>query len=358
MCLNSVAAVPSRNALASGSASQPDASAFRLICLPKFLAAFVIVCLSFCVEATAFQDAAVSVNAEAVPAARRIAVIICGHPGDADHVDLFRGSVEKIQTGLAIHYQFAAENIHVFIGDEEDSESSEEAALQAEASEADSAAPPDATVKTASAKPATKDVIAAELQKLKPLITADDSLFVIVIGHTHFENSLAWLNLHGPDVQQKEFAAMFEGISAKDQVFLMTNPCSGYYIRPLSQPGRTIITATESDLEVNETLCPHVLADLLNAAPLAEWDLDSDKHLSLFEFYIASCRGVADRYIDETLIATEHAQLDDNADGKGSELQLHYLTEDQGGLPKNRQRPQLTEGRDGMAASKLRLASY
>ena len=51
-------------------------------------------------------------------------------------------------------------------------------------------------------------------------------------------------------------------------------------------------------------------------------------------------------------------KLFDNADGKGSELQLHYLTEDQGGLPKNRQRPQITEGRDGMAASKLRLASY
>ncbi len=332
------------------------------------LAAFVIACLSFCVEATAFQDATVGSNAEEPPAPRRIAVIICGHPGDADHVEPFQGSVEKIRTGLAAHYQFAKENIHVFMGDEEESETAEASAQDADAaatdgsvagaSEVDSTATTDSTPKTASAKPATKEIIAAELQKLKPLITADDSIFVIVVGHTHFENSLAWLNLHGPDIQQKEFAAMFDGIVAKDQVFLITNPCSGYYIRPLSRPGRTIITATESDLEVNETLCPHVLADMLNAAPLAEWDLDSDKQLSLFEFYIALCRGVADRYFDETLLATEHAQFDDNADGKGSELQLHYLTEDQGGLPKNRQRPQLTEGRDGMAASKLRFASY
>ena len=125
MCSTSVAAVLSRNSLAFGSASHPDAIAFRLNCWPEFLAAFVIVCLSFCAEATAFQDAAVSTNAEEVPAARRIAVVICGHPGDADHVELFQGSVEKIQTGLTTHYQFATENIHVFMGDEEDSESSE-----------------------------------------------------------------------------------------------------------------------------------------------------------------------------------------------------------------------------------------
>ena len=275
------------------------------------------------------------------PAARRFAVIICGHPGDVDHVEMFQGSVDKIRMGLAAHYQFAPENIHVFIGDEESKKAEEEQPAVA-----------------SSATPATKEIIAFELQSLKTQITENDSLFVIVIGHTHFENNLAWLNLHGPDLQQKEFAAMFEGIGAKKQIFFITNPCSGYYIRPLSRPGRTIITATESDLEVNETLCPHVLADMLSAAPLAEWDQDSDKHLSLFEFYIALCRGVADRYLDETLIATEHPQLDDNADGKGSELQLHYLTEDQGGLPTNRQRQQLTEGRDGMAASKLKLASF
>ena len=311
------------------------------------MVAFVMVYLSLCVEATAFQDAAVSTGAGEVSASRRIAVIICGHPGDAEHVELFQGSVDKIRTGLATHYEFAPVDIHVFHGDEEDADSDQESI--------DSSIEPSAI---ASAIPATKEIIAAELQNLKTTITENDSLFVIVIGHTHFENGLAWLNLHGPDVQQKEFAAMFEGVAAKEQVFVITNPCSGYYIKPLSRPVRVIISATESDLEVNETLCPHVLADMLSEAPLAEWDLDADKHLSLFEFYIALCRGVADRYIDETLIATEHAQLDDNADGKGSELQLHYLTEEQGGLPRNRQRPQLMEGRDGVAASRLQLASY
>jgi hypothetical protein len=305
------------------------------MCLAKFFAALVIVLLSHCAEASEFQDAAESTGAGEVSASRRIAVIICGHPGDADHVELFQGAVEKIRTGLAAHYQFAPVDIHVFNGDEEDADSdpAQATATDSDQDPVESAVEPAAI---ASSMPATKEIISAELQNLTTMITENDSLFVIVI----------------------EFAAMFEGIAAKEQTFLITSPCSGYYIKPLSRPGRVIISATESDLEVNETLCPHALADLLSAAPLAEWDLDADKSLSLFEFYIALCRGVADRYIDETLIATEHAQLDDNADGKGTELQLHYLTEDQGGLPKNRQRPQLTEGRDGVAASKLRLASY
>lgn len=347
MWCDSMVAFISRNASASGSARQPDANAFRLICLARCLAVFVIVLLNHSAEAREFQESAESTGAGEASASRRIAVIICGHPGDADHVELFQGSVENIRTGLAAHYEFAPVDIHVFHGDEVDADSDQESN--------DSSIEPSAI---ALAMPATKEIISAELQNLKTTITENDRLFVIVIGHTHFENGLAWLNLHGPDVQQKEFAAMFEGIAAKEQVFVITNPCSGYYIKPLSRPGRVIISATESDLEVNETLCPHALADMLSEAPLAEWDLDADKHLSLFEFYIVLCRGVADRYVDETLIATEHAQLDDNADGKGTELQLHYLTEDQGGLPKNRQRQQLTEGRDGVAASKLRLASY
>ena len=278
---------------------------------------------------------------------RRLAIVLCGHPGDQDHIELFRGSVEKIRTGLTTHYQFLPENIHVFIG-----EDAAEGAADAGDAAAEKLEPANATAS------ATSEVIASHLQTLKGQMTVDDRLFVIVIGHTYFENNHAWYNLHGPDIEQKEFATLFDGLPAKEQVFFITIPCSGYYIRTLSRPGRVIITATESDLEVNETLCPHVLADVLNSAPLAEWDLDSDKRVSLFEFYIALCRAVADRYIDETLISTEHAQLDDNGDGKGTELQQHYLTEDQGGLPKNRQRQQLVEGRDGMAASKINITSF
>ena len=302
------------------------------------------------VEAATTTDAVPVADKSGPSAGRQIAVVLCGHPGDQEHLELFRASVEKIRTGLSAHYQFQPENIHVFMGEDPGGEDTGESVPAVEV--------PEKTGSLPATKPATKEVIAAELLTLKSQITINDRLFVIVIGHTYFENNLAWYNLHGPDVQQKEFAELFQGIPAKEQVFFVTIPCGGYYIRTLTGPGRYVISATESDLEINETLCPHILADMFSAAPMTDWDLDSDKRISLFEFYIALCRGVADRYIDETLIATEHALLDDNADGKGSELQQHYLTEDQGGLPTNRQRQKLTEGRDGMASSSMYITSF
>ncbi len=295
---------------------------------------------------------------------RRIAVIIVGHPGDNEHVEMFRSAVAKIRNGMVEHYGFRAEDIHVFTGDGEEEDAATVAEQTAERNAdgttgAESALPSDdvldSTAAGPPAKPATRESIATELQPLKPTVRADDSLYVIAMGHTHFEAGLAWFNLHGPDVQQTQFAEFFQGFKAKEQVFFVTIPCSGYYIRTLSGPGRYIITATETDLEVNETLSPHALADLFSADPDVKWDLNSDKQLSLLEFYIALCQGVADLYSDETLIATEHGLLDDNGDGRGSELQQHYLSEDQGGLPKNRQRRILTEGRDGAAASRLQL---
>jgi len=309
---------------------------------------------------------------------RRIAVIIQGHPGDADHAELYRSSMEKIRGGMIAHYGFLPDDVHVFSGDGEANEedgnavqepvtagdaetvSSTAAAGLPEAEQIASAATPEvppatATLSLATPKPATRESIANELLTLKTSISADDSLFIVVMGHTHFENNLAWFNLPGPDLQQKEFAELFQGFQAKEQVFIITIPCSGYYIRTLSGPGRYILSATEADLESNETLNPHALADLMSIAPNPEWDLDTDKKFSLFEFYIALCRGVADRYTDETLLATEHGLLDDNGDGRGTEIQAHYLSEEQGGLPKNRQRQKLSEGRDGMASSRLQL---
>lgn len=289
---------------------------------------------------------------------RRIAIVLCGHPGDSDHVALFQSAAEKIRTGLTMHYEFRPENVHVFSGEDADTAEEADGDLSNDPSPSEPLAAISEGTPITAGKPATKEVIAAQLQTLKEQLTAEDSLFVIVIGHTYFESNLAWYNLHGPDIHQKEFAELFQGMKAREQVFFVTIPCSGFYIRTLSGTGRFVISATESDLEINETLCPHVLAEMLSNSAKTEWDLDADRQLSLFEFYIALCRGVADRYVDESLISTEHALLDDNADGKGSELQLHYLTEDQGGLPKNRQRPDLIQGRDGKAASQLRFTSF
>ncbi len=102
-------------------------------------------------------------------------------------------------------------------------------------------------------------------------------------------------------------------------------------MKPLAAPGRIVITATEADQEVNETLFPHALAETL-AAPSAEIDRDKDGKISVFELYLAVVANVMKRYVADENLPTEHAKLDDNGDGHGSELQESYLPPELGGV--------------------------
>jgi hypothetical protein len=60
-------------------------------------------------------------------------------------------------------------------------------------------------------------------------------------------------------------------------------------------------------------------------------DIDRDWRLSLLDVYLWSARETANDYATGMLLATEHALIDDNGDGRGTEVQIDYLTEEQGG---------------------------
>jgi hypothetical protein len=164
---------------------------------------------------------------------------------------------------------------------------------------------------------------------LQKLLRQDDELWVFVIGHAHHADRAVQLNLPGPDVGAGEFARWFAGVPCRRSVFFITTPLSGYFLKPLAQQGRVVAAATESDLETNETLFHSSLAKLMETFPVgSDHDVDKDGVFSLLDLYLATALDVAKRYSDEDLLATEHAQLDDNGDGRGSELQLQYYTED------------------------------
>ena len=103
-------------------------------------------------------------------------------------------------------------------------------------------------------------------------------------------------------------------------------------VLPQAAPGagRIVITATEPDQEVNETLFPLSLADVL-ASPPEGIDRDKDGQISVLELYLAVVADVMKRYVDAEDLPTEHARLDDNGDGRGSEVQEDYLPPELGG---------------------------
>ena len=272
----------------------------------------------------------------ATPGVRR-ALILCGLPGDADHRKLFAETVERLGTGLTTHHDFAPENVAILWGDEPTEK--------------------DGRALSAARGLATRKALAEAAAALKQSLQPDDTLWVFILGHAHYDGRYAWLNLPGPDLQQIEFGGLFSDVRCREQVFFMTTAVSGFFIKPLAQPGRIVISATEPDREVNETMFPHKLAlALAEPPPFLEFDMDLDGRLTLLDAYIWSARETAAAYASDMLLATEHAQIDDNGDGRGTEAQAQFLTEELGGKRKAGREAPLIQMGDGAAARRVLLA--
>jgi hypothetical protein len=250
----------------------------------------------------------------------RRALIICGHPGDDEHRTLFAETVEQLQGALVERYEFDAESVWVLFGGEEP-------------------APADPGIESPRG-PSTAEGIAQTVSELRSTIRPDDVLWVIAMGHANYDRRHSWYNLPGTDLHEETFAALFNDLTCREQIFWITMPASGYYIKPLSAPDRIIISATEADRELNETNFPHVMADVLAAdSPVDAAAADTSSSQTLLELYLAITRRVAEQFAGDMQVATEHAQLEANGDGKGTEIQFQHLPEELGGRLKEGETP-------------------
>jgi hypothetical protein len=265
------------------------------------------------------------------------ALILCGLPGDKAHRKPFAETVEKLRQALIEKYGFAGPDVHVQFGGP--------------------IAEGDGPVLSGVRGQATREEIESEAAELRKGLRPEDTLWVIVMGHSYYDGKHSHFNIPGPDINEQEFGKFFADLPAREQVFFITIPASGFYIKPLSAKGRVVITATEPDLEVNETIYPMSLADVLaSPPPAAEFDVDRDGNLTLFDLYIAVARNVVDRYVKDEFLPTEHALLDDNGDGRGTEVQIDYLTEAQGGRAKEGALPRPPkENADGALSARTLL---
>ena len=269
-------------------------------------------------------------------AGTRRALVLCGLPGDAAHRKLLGDSLELIYSGLASH-GFAAENVHLLWGDEPTDK--------------------DGPALKASRGICSRESITKAVADLQAATQPTDTLWVIVLGHAHYDGRYSWLNVSGDDLHQLDFGRLFEEVRCREQVFFITTPVSGYFQKPLAMPGRIVITATEPDLEVNETLYPHKLARALSGAiSYGEMEMDRDGQLTLLDLYLWIARDIAQEYVAGMLLSTEHALIDDNGDGRGTEVQIDFLTEELGGrLRASDELPARPRG-DGLLARQIPLA--
>jgi hypothetical protein len=226
-------------------------------------------------------------------------LIIVGHPGDREYEEQFADLANRLSDAACDRLGIDEQQVWIWSGVNKDGSE----AVQG------------------SRGPATRDALERDIAALRDLAEQDADLCVIVLGHAHLQGNAVQLNLPGPDVAADEFARWFAGFPCRWSAFFMTTPHSAAFIKPLAESRRVVIAAAADD-EDNGTLYPMALVEQLELLGQAgASDAAGNESVTLLDLYLAVARDASARYESEQLIPTEHAQLDDNGDGRGSEVQ-------------------------------------
>lgn len=237
-------------------------------------------------------------------------LICCGLPGDEQHREQMTEACQSIITSSRDLLGVAEEDLVVLAGDEQ---------MQAELQSTHSGT-----------QICTRDSIEQSLDQFAKSVGPADAFWLLMIGHSHPYGAESQFNISGKDINQSEFAKMANLIDCREQVFWFTQPLSGFWIKPLARPGRIIVSATEADLEFTGTEMPYALAAVMSGSAENQnlEDVDGDSTISLLDLYLATNIEITLRFRAIDRLQTEHAQLDDNGDGRGSEVQAPYLPAD------------------------------
>ena len=163
--------------------------------------------------------------------------------------------------------------------------------------------------------PATAASIRSALTRIAQRAGPEDRVLVVLIGHGTEREGKASFNLTGPDLTPTELGLMLDQLAPRRVAVVNTGSASGGFIPGLAGPGRTVITATRSGRENNETWFAGFFADALAKDGS---DLDKDGRISLYEAFEYARREVNRYYDEKKLLVTEHALLDGDGDGEGT----------------------------------------
>jgi hypothetical protein len=148
--------------------------------------------------------------------------------------------------------------------------------------------------------------------------TADDRVFIVLIGHGTFDGRVAKFNLPGPDMTAADFEPLLKRLPSKHVVLVNTASASGPFVETLAAPGRVIVTATRNGSERFATLFGGPFVDALAGGEEGA-DADKNQRVSVLEAFNYARREVEASYEREGIMATEHAMLSDDGEAKGTQ---------------------------------------
>ena len=216
----------------------------------------------------------------------RYALVVSGASGSEKFAESQKTWVSSLQSTLQKHLGFAADHIIV---------------LSEGAGESDIA---------------NRANVTRTLTALKPKLTADDTLLVVLLGHGTYDGTAAKFNLVGPDMESREWKASLDGIAAR-LVFVNTTSSSFEFVQALSGKNRIVIAATDSSAQKYATVFPQYFIEALTDQ--AKADNDKNGRLSVWEAFTYASQAVKQSFEQKGTLVTERSIIDDNGDGVGKE---------------------------------------
>lgn len=161
-------------------------------------------------------------------------------------------------------------------------------------------------------KESTRESVQKALREVASRSAPGDVVLILLIGHGSFQQGESRFNLRGPDMTAADFVPLLDALASRTVVFVNTASASGDFVKALAGTDRTIVTATKSAQERNETTFARHFVD---AFATGGADADKDERVSVLEAFEYARREVQRFYEKERRLLTEHAVLEDGREG-------------------------------------------
>jgi hypothetical protein len=221
------------------------------------------------------------------------ALIVTGLGAEPKYQQQFRSLGERLSTALAAKYGVPEANISWL---SEDSTS---------------------RAKTHRGRSTSQNIL-RELDRIGAATKPNEQLLIVIIGHGSGQGEESKFNIPGPDIAVRDLNTALARFAAQRVAVLNLTTASGDALPVLSLPNRIVVTATKSAYERNESQFARFFVEALDKEGAA--DVDKDGRVSLLEAYRYAATETRRSYESDERLLTEHAQLDDDGNGKGSDL--------------------------------------